>query len=263
MFPTLTSCISYPDPTTPVTSALCLKHFTHWGPGICLSFLGAMPLPFLFASSLAFFWVIFITLLFLLLTWSHISIIFMVTLKITTWVCKLPMFHVGQDCALLSNMSPESILLTPWNYMLLGMLVPHAGPNRKLFNAPLSLPSFWLSLCSAFLSMSGTCRVISYAQTAPSMFPSEQLLICLKMSLFHRHFTVIFTERGVLGWQSFSFHAPSGRSHRLLVLLSVLKSAVSLIILGRWSIFCFWRLLSWFAVAICYVMAWFFFFFSA
>lgn len=52
------------------------------------------------------------------------------------------MFHVGQDCALLSNMSPESILLTPWNYMLLGMLVPHAGPNRKLFNAPLSLPSF-------------------------------------------------------------------------------------------------------------------------
>lgn len=68
MFPTLTSCISYPDPTTPVTSALCLKHFTHWGPGICLSFLGAMPLPFLFASSLAFFWVIFITLLFLLLT---------------------------------------------------------------------------------------------------------------------------------------------------------------------------------------------------
>lgn len=93
------------------------------------------------------------------------------------------------------------------------------------------------------------------------MFPSEQLSICLKMSLFHCHLTAIFTERGALGWQSFSFHAPSGWSHRLLVLLSVLKSAVSLIILGRWSIFCFWRLLSCFAVAICYAMAWFFFFF--
>ena len=107
--------------TTPLTSALCLECFVHWGPGVCLSFLLAMPLPFLFTSSLAFFWVIFITLLFLLLTWSHISIIFMVTLKITTWVCKLPMFHAGQDCPLLSNMSPESVLLTPWNYMLLGI----------------------------------------------------------------------------------------------------------------------------------------------
>ena len=141
------------------------------------------------------------------------------------------------------------------------MLVLHGGPNRKLFSAPLSLPSFWLSQCSSFLSMSGTRRVTSYAYTSLSVFPSEQLSICLKMSLFHRHFTAVFTERAALGWQSFSFHAPSGWSRRLLVLLSVLKSAVSLIILGRWSIFCFWRLLSCFAVAICYAMAWFFFFF--
>ena len=109
--------------------------------------------------------------------------------------------------------------------------------------------------------MSGTRRVTSYAYTSLSVSPSEQLSICLKMSLFHHHFTAVFTERAALGWQSFSFHAPSGWSHRLLVLLSVLKSAVSLIILGRWSIFCFWRLLSCFAVAICYAMAWFFFFF--
>lgn len=96
---------------------------------------------------------------------------------------------------------------------------------------------------------------------ALSTFPSEQLSICLKTSFLHHHFAVIFTGRGVLGWQSFSFHAPSGWSRRLLVLLSVLKSAVRLIILARWCIFCFWRLLWCFAVAICYVMAWFFFFF--
>ena len=131
--------------------------------GSVYPFCWACLFPFLFTSSLAFFWVIFITLLFLLLTWSHISIILMVTLKITTWVCKLPVFHVGQDCPLLSNMSPESILLTPWNYTLLAMLVLHSGPNRKLFNAPLSLPSFWLSLCASLLSMSGARRAISYA----------------------------------------------------------------------------------------------------
>lgn len=171
IFCTLTSCIPYPDPimrlrTLPQHQSPQSYAWSISSTGVLGSvypFCWPCLFPFLFTSSLAFFWVIFITLLFLLLTWSHISIIFMVTLKITTWVCKLPMFHVGQDCPLLSNMSPESILLTPWNYMLLGMLVLHSGPNRKLFNAPLSLPSFWLSLCSSLLSMSGTRRAISYA----------------------------------------------------------------------------------------------------
>ena len=88
---------------------------------------------------------------------SYISIIFMVTLKITTWVYKLPMFSVGQYHPLLGNMRPENTtLLTPWNYMLLCILVLHLGPNRKLFNVPLSPPSLWPSLCCSLLFVSGT-----------------------------------------------------------------------------------------------------------
>ena len=46
--------------------------------------------------------------------------------------------------------------------------------------------------------MSGTRRVTSYAYTSLSVFPSEQLSICLKMSLFHRHFTAVFTRLAVV-----------------------------------------------------------------
>ena len=108
--------------------------------------------------------------------------------------------------------------------------------------------------------MSGTRRVTSYAYTSLSVFPSEQLSICLKMSLFHRHFTAVFTERAALGWQSFSFHAPSGWSRRLLVLLSVLKpdnpwKVIYLLFLETAFVFCSCNLL-------CNGMI-FFFFFSA
>lgn len=108
-FSILTSCVSHPEPiirlrTWPQPQSPQPGTFHPLGPwGLSLSFLLAMPLLFLFSSP-AFFWVIFIILLFLLLIWSHIFPLF-------SWLpSKLQHESISYPCSMLVNTTPFSVI---------------------------------------------------------------------------------------------------------------------------------------------------------